>query len=385
MRFPVLILPFAAYVASPGLASERPAEARVGFTADRITSAQAHGRADRATGRRVTIDDPVRVASISKLVVALAVMRLVEEGTLNLDRDVSDYLGWRLRNPHFPDVPITLRLLLSHRSSLTDATDYIVPFGAPIRDALADPKAWDAGHAPGGWFAYTNFNFPVIATVIERASGERFDRLMAREVFHPLGIDACYNWSGCSDTAVARAVVLYRAGGEVARDDLHGVRPDCPTVATGPCDVAAYVPGHNGAIFSPQGGLRIAIRGLARIGQMLLKRGDGFLTPESIALMEAPAWTFDGTNGDTSNGFYCQYGLGVTTLPTARTGCDDDLFDDGSRHVGHAGEAYALRSGLWIDRAKGTGVAFFATAVPDGAQGHSRFTPQEERLARGRR
>lgn len=367
-----------------------PAEGRVSFDAARIDSGMVSGDADRAAHRRLTADDPVRIASISKLVVALGVMRLVERGTLDLDRDVSDWLGYRLRNPAFPDTPITLRLLLSHRSSLTDATDYVVPFGVLLRDRLADPKAWDGDHAPGTYFRYTNFNFPVIASVMERATGTRFDRLMATEVLRPLGIDACYNWGdGCSDATVARAVVLYNPDGSVARDDLHGVRPDCPVLlAPGrSCDLAAYVPGDNGGLFSPQGGLRISLNGLARVGQMLLRRGEGFLSPASIALLEGPEWRFDGSNGDTERGFNCRYGLAMQTLASPQPGCNDDLFGEaraGTAHVGHSGDAYGLRSGLWIDRNSGRGVAFFATAIPDGVRGRTAFTPQEERLATGR-
>jgi CubicO group peptidase (beta-lactamase class C family) len=181
-------------------------------------------------------------------------------------------------------------------------------------DAVADPKAWDAAHAPGSWFAYTNLNFGVIASVMEAATGERFDRVMAREVLAPLKLDACYNWgAGCSDAAVARAVVLYRASGEVARDDLRGVRPPCPVATSGECDLSAYRPGENGALFSPQGGLRISMRDLATIGRMLLRRGDGFLSAASIAELERVAWTYDGGNGDTSQGFYCRYGLATQT------------------------------------------------------------------------
>ena len=359
----------------------RPAEVRVGFDSSGVTSVKASGLADRGTRRHVTADDPVRVASISKLVVALGVMRLVEAGTLDLDADVSSHLGWALRNPAHPDVPITLRLLLSHRSSLTDAAEYIIPWGGSLRERVANPKAWDAAHAPGTWFAYTNLNFPVIASVIERATGERFDRVMAREVFGPLKLNACYNWSGCSDAKLARAVVLYRANGDVALDDLKGVRPGCPSASVPTCDLGAYRLGDNGALFSPQGGMRISMRDLAAIGRMLLRDGDGFLTPASIGLIETPAWTFDGS-GDTSNGFYCQYGLAVTALPTRRAGCNDDLFADGATWIGHAGEAYALRSGLWIDRASGRGVAFFASAVKDDSKGHSAFSREEERLAR---
>lgn len=370
-----------------GACATQPAEVRVGFDSAGETSVDARGLGGRVARRRVTADDPVRVASVSKLVVALGVMRLVEAGTLDLDRDVSDWLGWRLRNPTHPDTPITLRLLLSHRSSLTDGIDYIVPLGVRMQDAVADPKAWDAGHPPGRYFRYTNLNFGLIATVIERATGDRFDRVMAREVLTPLGLDACYNWgAGCSDAAIARAVVLYRANGDVARDDLNGRRPDCPVVAVQGCDLAGYRPGDNGAIFSPQGGLRISMRDLGKIGRMLLQNGGGFLRPESVAAIEAAAWTFDGSNGDTAQGFYCRYGLATQTVPTRVAGCEDDLFGDRRTWVGHAGEAYALRSGLWIDRASGRGVAFFATAVADASKGkRSRYSAEEERLGPDKR
>ena len=93
----------------------------VKFNAENLRESGASGTADRRTGRQVTVDDPVRVASISKLIVALGVMRLVDQGRVSLDEDVSNYLGWELRNPAFPGTPITLRMLLSHRSSLDDA------------------------------------------------------------------------------------------------------------------------------------------------------------------------------------------------------------------------------------------------------------------------
>ena len=368
--------------ARPGAAGAAPAEVRVAFDARGVTSLRASGVADRATGRPVSADDPVRVASISKLVVALGVMRMVEAGQLNLDRDVSRWLGWRVRNPSFPDAPVTLRMLLSHRSGLIDPPEYRVPLGERLADVIARDALWDAAHPPGAYFRYANVGFPVIASVMEKASGERFDRLMQRLVLAPLKLDACFNWSTCSDERITRAVVLYRAGGEVALDDLNGRRPDCAVIATAGCDLAAYRLGENGALFSPQGGLRASMRDLAVIGGMLLRNDGSFLKPESIAELERVAWTFDGANGDTTAGFYCRYGLAVTTLPSRQAGCADDLFGDGRVRVGHAGEAYGLRSGLWIDRAAGTGVAFFATATPPDSKGASAFSREEERLAR---
>lgn len=363
-----------------------PAEVRVAFDANRVGASHAAGEADRATHRRVTADDPVRIASISKLIVALGVMRMVEAGQLDLDRDVSDYLGWRLGHPDFPNTPITLRLLLSHRSGLTDGVDYAIPLGRTLRDVLADPKAWETGRAPGTSFHYTNLNFPVVAGIMERVSGERFDRLMQRLVFAPLKLDACFNWTTCSDAKLARAAVLYDDKGAAVRDDLRGTRPACPVLAPDGCAaLAAYRPGDNGALFSPQGGARVSARDLARIGQMLLRGGEGFLTPRSVETLMAPVWIFDGANGETEQGFYCTYGLAAQTLATSRDGCRDDPFGDGVARVGHAGDAYGVKSGLWLDRKRGRGVAYFATAVPDGDIGrgrHSAFTPAEERLAR---
>lgn len=378
------------------LATSQPvASVRVAFDRRGETSVEVSGVADIATARKVTADDPVRIASVSKLVAAIAVMRLVEQRKLDLDADVSALLGWRLRNPAFPDTPITLRLLLSHRSSLTDGVDYVLPLDAHLQTVLADPKAWDAAHAPGSYFRYTNLNFPVVAAVMERATGERFDRLMARLVLVPLKLDACYNWITCSDAAAARAVVIYRAG-QPTKDDNHGHRPACPVqpAADGGCDLAGWRAGDNGAIFSPQGGLRISARGLARIGRLLLGRGtvDGvrLLTRQSIALLERPLWTFDGSNGDTGEdpsgkpdaGFLCTYGLAVTFLATPQAGCRDDPFGDGHRRLGHAGDAYGLRSGLWVDPKRGTGVAYFATDVAlDDPPQRSAFTRTEEELA----
>lgn len=378
-----LLLPAAAW-------AEPPATVAVTFDRHTIRPAFAEGLADRATGRAATADDPVRIASISKLVTALGVLRLVDQGTLDLDRDVSAFLGWSLRHPQFPDRPITLRLLLSHRSGLTDGADYIVPLGETLRQRLADPRAWDAQHGPssnGGddWFHYTNLNFPIVASVMEAATGERFDRLMRRLVLKPLKLDACYNWSGCSAATAARAVVLYRADGTVARDDLHGQLPDCPVVvlAGQPCDLAAYTPGWNGALFSPQGGLRISMKDLARIGQMLARRGAGFLSSASFAALTTPHWRFNGHNGvgeyGEPDGFFCAYGLGLQLIGGRTQACHDDPFGDGTPRVGHPGEAYGLRSGLWLDPKTGRGVAFFSTAVPDDApKGASAFTAIEE-------
>ena len=374
------------------IARQEPVGAvRITFDRTRETSAVVAGFADRVTGRRLTADDPARVASVSKLVVAIGVMRLVEAGTLDLDADVSRALGWRLRNPAFPGAPITLRQLLSHTSSLTDTVDYVLPLEADMGRVLADPRAWDASHAPGTYFRYANFNTPVVAAVMEKATGERFDLLMKRLVLDPLKLDACYNWAACAPETARRAVVQYRER-ETTRDDHAGGLPSCPVTpaSDGSCDLASWRPGRNGAIFSPQGGLRISARGLATIGRLLLNDGHlgavRLLEPASVRALLAPVWTYDGSNGDNQGGFLCRYGLATQTLATKVPGCRDDPFGDGRVRVGHAGDAYGLKSGLWLDRARETGVAYFATDVLDADAGlHSAYTRIEEQLARGTR
>lgn len=393
-----------AVLANLGLAHtpDPVARVRTAFDADGITSVTARGLADRASGRRVTADDPVRVASISKLVTAIGVMRLVEAGKLDLDADVSQYLGWRLRNPAFPATPITLRLLMSHRSSLTDHAGYWqVPLDASLRRFMDNPRIWDTAHRPGSYFRYANLNYPVVAQIMERVTGERFDALMQRLVFRPLGIEACFSWATCPPAVAARAVVQYDVAGKPQADDNHGRKPACPVrpAADGNCDLSSYRPGRNGALFGPQGGLRISAIGLARIGMLLL--GDGklalngvrLLTPASVATMETPAWQYDGHNGLTYEedgdptgkdpGMFCRWGIGIESLATPVASCRDDPFGDGITRIGHSGSAYGLQAGLWLDRAHRQGVVWFLTGMPDIRSGgrHSAFSAAEESLA----
>ncbi|MFZ4688771.1 MAG: serine hydrolase domain-containing protein [Polymorphobacter sp.] len=353
--------------------------------------------ADPARARPMGADTPVRVASVSKLVVAIGVMRLVEAGKLDLDSDVSRWLGWPLRNPAFPDAPVTLRQLLSHTSGVVDGPGYSFPLEASLRGSLT--AAHWSGSVPGGRFAYANLNYGIIGTVMEAATGERFDRLMSAQVLAPLRLDAGYNWSGASDAAVAAAGVLYRSGKDesdwhpdgdfVAQiDDIQGVRPDCPVRSEAGCDLADYVPGSNGTMFSPQGGLRISALGLAKIGRMLLGQGrvDGvrLLTPASVRMLMTPVWRASGRpQDDTYQGQMLCYGAGLQCL-SGQPGASDQMVPGAPQAWwGHLGEAYGLLGGLWVDKSKQRVLVYLMTgtrADPFAAPHRSAFSAIEEQL-----
>jgi CubicO group peptidase (beta-lactamase class C family) len=357
------------FLAAPAAAQDRPPPATVvvAFDKDAARPLIVEGLANKQTGRAVEANDPVRIASISKLVMTLAMLRLMDEGKVDPNRDVSDYLGWRLRSPYRPDEPITLYHLLMHRAGLSDRAGYIVPLGESLKAKLADPAAWrDPGTGQMPSFEYANLGSPLVATALEAASGERYDRLVERLVFVPLGIKACLNWLGCDAAMQARAVTLYRDTGEVARDDPSDMPPACPipVIAGQACDLAGYVPGTNASIFSPQGGVRIGMMDLAKIGQVLLRIDGkpGFLSVTAQTVWFQTMITALHHLPQDDSGF-CGYGLGTYALAD-QPPCRDDLFRDGGRRVGHGGEAYGLRSGLWMSFDDETGIAYFTTEVP---------------------
>ena len=340
-----------------------PVNLKVEFNSKAITATSITGEAG-VVGRNVGMDDPVRVASISKLVGALAVMRLVDQGKIVLDRDVSDYLGWKVRNPAFPETPITMRKLLTHRTGIRDNIDYIIPLDGRLEAVLAKPEAWEPKHAPGTYFAYANLNSPLIAATVEAATGKRFDQLVAELVLAPLKIDACFNWSsGCSPERRLQAVTLLRTNGDLAVDAPRTTPDPCPMLkaSDGSCDISTYALGKHGSSFSPQGGLRISPQGLVKIGQVLLNGGKPILSKKAFAEMTKVQWRFDGQNGDDDKGYFTAYGLGIHMHKDSK----------GTLWMGHVGEAYAFRGGFWLNMKAKRGFMRYTTMVPENtAVGH---------------
>jgi len=325
-----------------------------------------------------------RIASISKLVTAIGVMRLVEEGRLALDEDVSTYLGWRLRNPNFPDAKITMRMLLTHTSSLRDDAFYFWTASVALRDVLVPGGSkygkgvmWSRDHEPGGYFSYCNLNSGVIATVMERVTGERFDRLMNRLVLDPLGIRGGFNPAEFSDETLANVATLYckcadRDGNETWNplgpwnaqvDDYSTRRPEVRADPT-------FVPGTNGTVFGPQGNLRVSVGDLAKVMLMFINGGEyegrRLLKPETVDAMLTIQWRYDpaAPNGDSGEEkrerLFNAWGLGAQIFlgergPNAGDRLVETVDFDAA---GHLGDAYGMTGAFVFDRERRSGMIF---------------------------
>lgn len=318
-----------------------------------------------------------RVASISKLVVGLGVMKLVERGKLDLEADVSEYLGFPLRNPAFPQVSIPVRSLLSHTSSLRDGSRYSIPspytlqaFFHPQGRFFEEGAHFDPAHPPGSYACYANLNTGVLGTLLECVSGQRFDLFMEQEVLHPLGIGGGFNVSRFTPEQIGNLAVLYRKrtdeiwnsrGPWVAQvDDHRGVvpagpvtqNPDQPDDSFITVNLNTYRPGTNATFFSPQGGLRASALELAQVARLFMNQGRvgevQLLKPQTLEQMLQPQWTFDGTNGDTLEGQALCWGLGVWRF-TNQPGQDCPVLGHPRPWFGHLGDAYGLYSGLLFE------------------------------------
>ncbi len=384
----------------------------------KVVESHALGIARITDGEVVALrrDHKVRVASISKLLVALGIMRLVETSRLDLDTDVSDYLGWQLRNPAFPAQAITVRQLLSHTSSIRDGDRYFIAAGRGALRDFFDPASefWDQGRhfatregeAPGRFFTYANLNFGVLGELIEGLSGQRFDQYMTKEVLSPLGLTASFNPCDVGAEYLATAFRKRDAAGawNTAGDwvaQVDGSPLSCFYGAAELADpdafLAGYAPGRNASLFSPQGGLRASADDLATVLGMLAARGaidrGRLLSERSVQDMLRPSWILNSRrdNGNSAGeaepggptaGLMTAYGLSVHLIDMRAWG-----FDKGpARLVGHLGEAYGVLSHALLDPETGDGIVSIITGTADdparSPPGHSPLYRVEEELLR---
>ena len=137
-------------------------------------------------------DTYFRAASVSKFVTACGILRLAEQRKLSLEEDIGAYLGFPVRNPKYPDQPITLSMLLSHTSSIRDGETYQAGLSErpPFPELLK--KDCFADYAPGSRWDYSNLAAGIAGCVLEGALKKPFDDIMKETVFSPLSVSASY-------------------------------------------------------------------------------------------------------------------------------------------------------------------------------------------------
>ncbi|MBN6053560.1 beta-lactamase family protein [Nonomuraea sp. RK-328] len=154
---------------------------------DRVVHAAGYGH--DSEGRAVTAGTPMRVASVTKSFTAMAVMILVEEGKLALDRPVAEQLPeLRMADPRART--ITVRHLLNQTSGLSDTTTDIrdLDTAGSLKEYAAKLGDATLRAAPGTHWEYCNVNYNLAARLVEVASGRAFGDFMRERVFGPLGM-----------------------------------------------------------------------------------------------------------------------------------------------------------------------------------------------------
>ena len=289
-------------------------------------------------------DDLFRIASISKSFTTVGLLQQVELGRLSLTDDVSDLIGFRIRNPFFPDTVITLEMLLSHTSSLSDKEGY---FNLNVINPETNPNADSCfnRYAPGCGYEYCNLNLNLSGAILERVSGERFDDYIHNHILQPLGLYGGYNIDSLD---LSRLVNLYYVmpGGEKEWAQDAYVSPAKRLVN--------YRMGYDTPVFSPTGGMKLSAESLARWMTVHMNYGT---TPDGIRLIsEEHARDMQQPRSDDEH-----YGLTLWL---------SDLYSPGTTLVGHTGGAYGMRSAMFFNPEKKYGFVVISNGALE--------TPEEE-------
>ncbi len=264
-----------------------------------------------------------RIASISKSFSATAIMQLVEKGEISLDDDFGGLIGFPVRNPKYPDDIITLRMILSHTSSINDNNGY---FELDVIDPAKNPD-WEKSYndyRPGTGYEYCNLNFNMVGSVLEQKTGVRFDKYIHKQILEPLGLNGGY----CVDSLEKKSFAkLYNY------DSVSASFKEQPSAYNPRSEeIKKYILGVSTPIFSPTGGMKISPEDLATYMMMHMNYGK---YARSRILKTKSSKTMQKKLSE-------QEGYGLALMET------DNLIP-GQHLIGHTGSAYGLYSAMFFD------------------------------------
>lgn len=289
-----------------------------------IIYSKSFGSKNLAEKVSLSNNDLFRIASISKSFSATAIMQLVEAGKMTLNDDFSDLIGFKIRNPKYPEKVITLKMVLSHTSSINDSEGYFnLDAINPAKNANW-AKCYN-DYEPGKGYEYCNLNFNMIGAVIEKYSGERFDNYIKNHILEPLNLYGGY----CIDSLDhSKFATLYEYNPKItekftASPSAYHPRRD---------EIKNYTLGYTTPIFSPTGGMKISASDLAKYMTMHMYKGSykgtKIISKKSAKIMQTKL-------SDEEN-----YGLAL--LQTTN-------LIDGKLMIGHTGSAYGLYSVMFFN------------------------------------
>lgn len=296
-----------------------------------------------------------RVASISKIVTAGVCL----SSGIDPHDDMSDHLGWPLRHPDHPTKAITAGMVAAHHAGLSDRAGLHPDPHRDLQRMCASPAPWT--WEPGQCLSYCNFGYVLLAAAAEGATGRRFGDL-AQDWLAQRRIGGGFNFWGLDPDARAMARPCLRPdpGGRFSPQIDESV------AGTGFVDPlgsgnSAPDPGSAPWLWSPQGGLRTDLKAALRLAQ------------EIPNLDPAPIWRRGQGKIDGPASVYQSWGFGLQILDEPRVWP--------RRLIGHFGDAYGFRGGVWHDPKTGVSFAYFLNGIAE-ARGPEAddFSPSERAL-----
>ena len=309
---------------------------------------RGYGWSDRESRQAMQPDSVFRIASVSKPITAMAVLKLIEQGKLTLDEPVLPKLS--ILYPKVPKVvdrrweSISVRHCLQHRGGW-DRDQSFDPIGRaraiakslgtelPVqpRQIIDYMFLMPLDFEPGARAAYSNFGYIILGCLIEQVTGLRYAEYVRREILEPLG---------CMRTQLGRARRADRMDGEVTYHDREQRRRPSLYPADAGEEVDLPYGAENFEAYEAHGGWTSTAADLIRFAALLLpsQRSSPILSPSSIALLKerpegAAGYTESGEPKDAFNG------LGWMVRPVKGSSRDGDSVE--------LPAAYGPRANLW--------------------------------------